>query len=68
MQLKLGSLSLNEMLLVLFQARDTLSAGNAELHAHLEEARVKIHALQQHLDVIRGHTIGFILEQMNTRN
>ena len=66
MQLKLGSLSLNEMLLVLFQARDTLSAENAELHAHLEEARVKIHALQQHLDVIRGHTIGFILEQMNT--
>jgi len=49
-----------------FQARDTLSAENAELHAQLEEVKVKIHALQQHLDVIRGHTIGFILEQMNT--
>ena len=32
----------------------------------LQEAKVKIHALQQHLEVIRGHTIGFILEQMNT--
>ena len=28
--------------------------------------RVKMHVLQQHLDVIRGHTIGFSLEQMNT--
>ena len=49
-----------------FQARDTLSVENVELHAQLEEAKVKIHALQQHLDVIRDHTIGFILEQMNT--
>ena len=35
-----------------FQARDTLSAKNTELHAQLEEAKVKMHALQQHLDVI----------------
>ena len=48
------------------QARDTLSADNAELREQLREAKVKIHALQQHLEVIRGHTIGFILEQMNT--
>ena len=48
------------------QARDTLSAENAELREQLREAKVKIHALQQHLEVIRGHTIGFILEQMNT--
>ena len=39
---------------------------NADLCEQLREARVKIHALQQHLEVIRGHTIGFILEQMNT--
>ena len=39
---------------------------NADLCEQLREARVKIHTLQQHLEVIRGHTIGFILEQMNT--
>ena len=36
-------------LTVPFQARDTPTAENAELHAQLEEAKVKIHALQQHL-------------------
>jgi len=51
-----------QSLTVPFQARNTLSAENAELHAQLEEA----HTLQQYLDVIRGHTIGFILEQLNT--
>ena len=54
-----------QSLTVPFQARDTLSAENAELHAQLEEAKVKIHTLLQHFDVIRGHTFGFILEQMN---
>ena len=48
------------------QARDTLSAENADLCEQLREAKIKIHALQQHLEVIRSHTIGFILEQMNT--
>ena len=48
------------------QARDTLSPENAKLREQLREAKVKIHALQQHVKVIRGHTIGFILEQMNT--
>ena len=48
------------------QARDTLSAENADLREQLREAKIKIHTLQQHLEVIRGHTIGFILEQMNT--
>jgi len=50
----------------LIQARDTLSAENAELHEQLQEAKVKIHTLQQHLEVIRGHIIVFILEQMST--
>ena len=48
------------------QARDILSAENVELHEQLQEPKVRVHALQQHLEVIRGHTIGFILEQMNT--
>ena len=48
------------------QVRDTLSAENADLHGQLQEAKVRIHVLQQHLETIRGHTIGFILEQMNT--
>ena len=48
------------------QASDTLSAENADLCEQLREAKIKIHALQQHLEVIRGHTIGFTLEQMNT--
>ena len=50
---------------ILFR-QGTLSADNAELRKQLREAKVKIHALQQYLEVIRGHTIGFILEQMNT--
>ena len=32
----------------------------------LLEAQVKIYTLQQHVEVIRGDTVGFILEQMNT--
>ena len=48
------------------QARETLSAENDNLREQLREAKIKINALQQHLEVIRGHTIGFILEQMNT--
>ena len=50
------------------QARDALSAENAELHAKLAEANAKIQQLQAHISQIRQHTIGFILEQMNTLN
>ena len=50
------------------QARDALSAENSELLAKLAEANAKIHQLQSHIAVIRQHTIGFILEQMNTLN
>ena len=46
------------------QAMDTLSAQNADLCEQLREAKIKIQMLQQHLEVIRGHTIGFILEQI----
>ena len=35
------------------------------IREQLWEARVKIHSLHQHLEVIKGHSIGFI-EQMNT--
>ena len=50
------------------QARDALSAETAELHAKLAEANSKILQLQSHVATIRQHTIGFILEQMNTLN
>lgn len=50
------------------QARDALSAENAELLAKLAEANAKNHQLQSHIAMIRQHTIGFILEQMNTLN
>lgn len=50
------------------QARDALSAENAELQARLAEANAKIQELQAHIGMIRQHTIGFILEQMNTLN
>lgn len=50
------------------QARDALSVENAELQARLVEANAKIAQLQEHMSEIRRHTIGFILEQMNTLN
>ncbi len=53
---------------VSLQARDALSAENAELQAKLVEANAKIQQLQEHMGEIRRHTIGFILEQMNTLN
>lgn len=59
-------LAVYSMLLYLLQARDALSAENSELLAKLAEANAKIHQLQSHIAVIRQHTIGFILEQMNT--
>ena len=48
------------------QARDALSAENAELLAKLAEANAKIQQLNGYIATIRQHTIGFILEQMNT--
>lgn len=48
------------------QARDAYSLENAELQARLAEANAKIQELQAHIAMIRQHTIGFILEQMNT--
>ena len=48
------------------QARDALSAENAQLHARLSEANSRIQQLSAHVAMMRQHTIGFILEQMNT--
>lgn len=59
-------MSLKERLARAETARDALSAENSELLAKLAEANAKIHQLQSHIAVIRQHTIGFILEQMNT--
>lgn len=56
----------NDIIPTNLQARDALSAENSELLAKLAEANAKIHQLQSHITVIRQHTIGFILEQMNT--
>ena len=53
-------------ILFVLQARDALSAENAELHAKLAEANAKIQQLNGYIATIRQHTIGFILEQMNT--
>lgn len=61
-------ISLKERLQRAEAARDALSAENSELLAKLAEANAKIHQLQSHIAVIRQHTIGFILEQMNTLN
>ncbi|XP_064394333.1 RAS guanyl-releasing protein 2-A-like [Halichondria panicea] len=61
-------ISLKERLQRAEVARDALSAENSELLAKLAEANAKIHQLQSHIAVIRQHTIGFILEQMNTLN
>lgn len=58
--------SIKERLARAETARDALSAENSELLAKLAEANAKIHQLQSHIAVIRQHTIGFILEQMNT--
>lgn len=60
--------SLKERLQRAEAARDALSAENAELLAKLAEANAKNHQLQSHIAMIRQHTIGFILEQMNTLN
>ena len=43
-----------------------MSAENAELHAKIAEANAKIQQLNGYIATIRQHTIGFILEQMNT--
>lgn len=59
-------LSLKERLKRAEAARDALSAENAELHAKLAEANAKIQQLNGYIATIRQHTIGFILEQMNT--
>lgn len=61
-------ISVKERLARAEAARDALSAENSELLAKLAEANAKIHQLQSHIAVIRQHTIGFILEQMNTLN
>ena len=50
----------------LIQARDALSAENTDLHAQLADANAKIQQLNGYIAMIRQHTIGFILEQMNT--
>ena len=49
-----------------WQARDAYRSENADLQARLAEANAKVQELQAHIAMIRQHTIGFILEQMNT--
>lgn len=61
-----GEYSLKDRLQRAEQARDALSAENTELHAQLAEANAKIQQLNSYIAMIRQHTIGFILEQMNT--
>eukprot|EP00731_Ephydatia_muelleri_P022221 Em0014g812a len=58
--------SLKERLERAEAARDALSAENAQLHARLSEANSRIQQLSAHVAMMRQHTIGFILEQMNT--
>lgn len=48
------------------EARDALAAEVSEVKKENVELRAQILALQQHIGQIRQHTIGFILEQMNT--
>lgn len=38
---------------------------NANLSTQLDEADKKITLLQDHLDILRQHTVSFILEQMD---
>ena len=52
--------------LPILQARDALAAEVSELKKDNMELKAQIVALQQHIGQIRQHTIGFILEQMNT--
>ncbi|XP_003385782.2 PREDICTED: ras guanyl-releasing protein 3-like [Amphimedon queenslandica] len=59
-------LSLKERLRRAESARDALSAENSELLGKLAEANAKIQQLNGYIATIRQHTIGFILEQMNT--
>lgn len=61
-----GESLLRERLQRAEEARDAYSLENAELQARLAEANAKIQELQAHIAMIRQHTIGFILEQMNT--
>lgn len=61
-------ISLKERLQRAEAARDALSVENAELQSRLAEANARIYQLQSHVAMIRQHTIGFILEQMNTLN
>lgn len=60
--------SLKERLQRAEAARDALSVENRELQARLAEANAKVQQLQGHVAMIRQHTIGFILEQMNALN
>ncbi|XP_070578559.1 ras guanyl-releasing protein 3-like isoform X1 [Ptychodera flava] len=48
------------------QARDLLSTENERLQKQLHAAQEKINTLQNHIGVIRQHTITFILDQMDT--
>lgn len=56
---------MNSFLLFL-QARDSLLTENANLSSQLDEADKKINVLQDHLDLLRQHTVSFILEQMDS--
>jgi hypothetical protein len=59
-----GESLLRERLQRAEEARDAYSQENADLQAQLAEANAKIQELQAHITMIRQHTIGFILEQM----
>lgn len=54
-----------ERLLKAEESRDSLLVENASLSNQLDEADKKISILQEHLDVLRQHTVTFILEQMD---
>ena len=60
------SITVYDTLICFLQARDALSAENSELLGKLAEANAKIQQLNGYIATIRQHTIGFILEQMNT--
>ncbi|KAK3730255.1 hypothetical protein QZH41_019084, partial [Actinostola sp. cb2023] len=47
------------------ETRDVLSMENSNLSSQLDEADKKIILLQEHLDLLRKHTVTFILEQMD---
>ncbi|XP_020893116.1 ras guanyl-releasing protein 3 isoform X2 [Exaiptasia diaphana] len=47
------------------ESRDALLMENANLSSQLDDADKKITLLQDHLDLLRQHTVSFILEQMD---